>query len=93
MPQRLAAELGTRAEAATSSGQSVKAFRAAVTHFTHNVRRMNYSTAQAMAMPIGSGVTDIIGKGLIVHALPDDYQTQPTGNSGARIACAVIAAR
>lgn len=42
---------------------------------------------------IGSGVTDIIGKGLIVHALPDDYQTQPTGNSGARIACAVIAAR
>jgi Cu-Zn family superoxide dismutase len=36
------------------------------------------------------GPTSIIGRGLIVHADPDDYQTQPTGNAGARIACAVI---
>ena len=42
---------------------------------------------------IGGGAADIIGKGLIVHAMPDDYKTQPTGNAGARIACAVIAAR
>ena len=39
---------------------------------------------------VGSGAADIVGKGLIVHALPDDYRTQPTGNAGARIACAVI---
>ena len=39
---------------------------------------------------IGSGVTDIVGKGLIVHRDPDDYTTQPTGNAGPRIACAVI---
>jgi Cu-Zn family superoxide dismutase len=39
---------------------------------------------------IGSGAADIVGKGLIVHAMPDDYRTQPTGHAGARIACAVI---
>jgi superoxide dismutase, Cu-Zn family len=39
---------------------------------------------------IGSGPADLVGRGLIVHAQPDDYKTQPTGNAGARIACAVI---
>jgi Cu-Zn family superoxide dismutase len=34
--------------------------------------------------------TAIIGKALIVHAMPDDYKTQPSGGSGARIACGVI---
>lgn len=36
------------------------------------------------------GPASIIGRGLIVHADPDDYHTQPTGNAGARVACAVI---
>jgi superoxide dismutase, Cu-Zn family len=38
------------------------------------------------------GSASIIGRGLIVHADPDDYKTQPTGNAGARIACGVIQA-
>ena len=39
---------------------------------------------------VTEGKTSIVGRGLIVHAQPDDYKTQPTGNAGARLACAVI---
>jgi len=41
---------------------------------------------------LAPGPASIIGRGLIVHADPDDYKTQPTGNAGARIACGVIRA-
>jgi Cu-Zn family superoxide dismutase len=34
--------------------------------------------------------TQILGKALVVHAMPDDYKTQPSGDSGARIACGVV---
>jgi Cu-Zn family superoxide dismutase len=37
-----------------------------------------------------SGEHSIIGRGLIVHADPDDFKTQPTGNAGGRVACGVI---
>jgi Cu-Zn family superoxide dismutase len=32
----------------------------------------------------------IIGRSVVVHAKPDDLKTQPSGDSGARIACGVI---
>ena len=41
-------------------------------------------------MTVGSGVTDIVGKSVIVHKDSDDFKTQPTGNSGARVACGII---
>lgn len=41
---------------------------------------------------VAPGVASIVGRGLIVHADPDDFKTQPTGNAGARIACGVIRA-
>ncbi|MCC7096283.1 MAG: superoxide dismutase family protein [Thermomonas sp.] len=39
---------------------------------------------------LGAGSHDILGRAIIVHAAPDDYSSQPSGNAGARVACGVI---
>ena len=42
----------------------------------------------------GMSLNDLLdadGAALVVHAGPDDYRTDPSGNSGARLACGVIA--
>lgn len=35
-------------------------------------------------------VCEIIGRTVIIHLNPDDFHTQPSGNSGAKIACGMI---
>ena len=36
------------------------------------------------------GPQGIVGRGIVLHRDPDDYRSQPAGNSGPRIACGVI---
>lgn len=33
---------------------------------------------------------DVIGKAVIIHSMPDDFTSQPSGNSGEKIACGII---
>jgi Cu-Zn family superoxide dismutase len=40
---------------------------------------------------IGSGSDNIVGRSVVIHGGPDDYKSQPAGNSGPRVACGVIA--
>jgi Cu-Zn family superoxide dismutase len=68
----------------------------------HHAGDMNNVTADAsgnvrvsMLLPdltVGTGANGVIGRAVVVHTDPDDYKTQPTGNSGGRIACGVVAA-
>ena len=39
---------------------------------------------------VAPGPASVVGRGLVVHAQPDDYKSQPVGNAGARMACGII---
>ena len=53
------------------------------------VARINFTST---SLSLTDAKTSVVGHGLIVHRDPDDYTTQPTGNSGPRVACGVIRA-
>jgi Cu-Zn family superoxide dismutase len=41
-------------------------------------------------LTVAPGPNSVVGRSIIIHASPDDFRSQPAGNSGARIACGVI---
>jgi len=62
-----------------------------------NIRSNGEGVAQVDTTAAGTTLhgepnTDVMGKAIVVHESPDDYATQPSGNSGKRVACGVIAA-
>src|SRR3954471_3153687 len=47
----------------------------------------------AFAGPSADALLDTDGAAVVIHAQADDYRTDPSGNSGARIACGVLVPR
>ncbi|HXT21864.1 MAG TPA: superoxide dismutase family protein [Thermoanaerobaculia bacterium] len=41
-------------------------------------------------LSLGNGANDALGKAVILHEGVDDFKTQPSGNSGPRIACGIV---
>jgi len=41
-------------------------------------------------LTVTKGPNSVVGRAVVIHANPDDYTSQPAGNSGPRIACGLI---
>ena len=48
--------------------------------------------AEVSQLSLDSDTYGIIGRSVVIHADPDDYKSQPAGNSGKRVACGTIQA-
>ena len=35
-------------------------------------------------------LSEVIGRAVVIHLMPDDFTSQPSGNSGEKIACGII---
>ncbi len=46
--------------------------------------------AKATMDVMGVTLAEITGRSVVIHADPDDYKSQPAGNSGKRVACGTI---
>jgi Cu-Zn family superoxide dismutase len=52
--------------------------------------RLETANEQLTLTAGANSVFDADGSALVIHAAPDDFKTDPTGNAGARIACGVL---
>lgn len=58
-----------------------------------NVEGRGHLHAATDGATLTAGPTSLFdgdGSAIVIHASPDDFVSQPTGNSGARVACGVI---
>lgn len=89
-------------EGGTCTGNKSDYFADALTHYNPNSCPHPYHAGDMPPLFSANGlafsafltdrftVDEIIGKTVIIHDSPDDFTTQPSGNSGTKIACGVI---
>lgn len=51
------------------------------------IGHMEFTTSE---IDLNSSDRSVVNRAVVMHAFPDDYLSQPAGNSGTRIACGVI---
>jgi Cu-Zn family superoxide dismutase len=56
---------------------------------TDGAGRLEFAISGA-TLSAADGIFDADGTAVVIHAAADDYRTDPSGNSGARIACGVF---
>ena len=49
-------------------------------------------SGEVTMLSLGSDANSIVNRSVVIHADPDDYKSQPAGNSGKRVACGTIRA-
>jgi superoxide dismutase, Cu-Zn family len=62
-------------------------------NFTATGQGVARISVNAPGVTLGDGPNSLFhpgGTALVIHAMADDYKTDPTGNAGGRIACGVI---
>lgn len=84
------------------SGTKTDAFADALTHYNPYDRPHPYHAGDLPPLLSNSGyavsifltdrfsVNEVLGKTVIIHSSPDDFTSQPSGNSGEKMACGVI---
>lgn len=98
--------LGFHIHAGTEcSGDNTDAFEGALGHYNPDNCMHPYHAGDMPPLFSANGrafsvfltdkftVYEILGRTVIIHAMPDDFMTQTSGNSGEKIACGVIRAR
>ncbi len=95
--------LGFHIHSGTScSGNTEDEFADAMSHYNPDNREHPYHSGDLPPLFSNNGkalsifltdrftVDDIIEKIVIIHSKPDDFKTQPSGDSGIKIACGII---
>ena len=57
---------------------------------TANANGEVHTRFNTRSVTVEAGPNSAVGHAVILHANPDDLQTQPSGNAGARIACGIV---